>query len=193
MRVDELVRFFEQHPDAEVRERMVELLQCIDALHRSPLKRLAGLLDSYDWDGGAWASIPPLERAQNDPLVRRLLELYDLVPAEVDPALQREQAEQAVMQVRPYVESHGGGVAVASVEEGVVTVELSGHCRGCTASQATLRGLVEQALREQVDGFLRMEVVQATEPATPHPPPAAPVITLGQLTASLRVKASGEG
>ena len=184
-RVDELVSYFEQHPDAEVRDRMAELLQCVDALHRSPLRRLIGLLESYGWDGGAWSSIPPLERAHGDPLVRRLLELYDLAPVEADPVVQREQAQQAVAQVRPYVESHGGDVTVVEVAGGVITVELSGHCRGCTASQATLRGLVEQALREHVDGFQRMEIVQLPEPVAPHPPPGKPLITLDQLLATL--------
>jgi hypothetical protein len=78
-RVDELVTFFEAHPDATVRERMAELLQLIDALHRTPLQRLVALLETYGWDGGG-SSVPPLERASADAVIRRLLQLYDLAP-----------------------------------------------------------------------------------------------------------------
>jgi hypothetical protein len=77
-RIDAHVAFFEAHPDAQVRERMTELLQLIDLLHRAPLKRLATLLETYAWDGGG--SLPPLERAHADHMIRRLLELYGLVP-----------------------------------------------------------------------------------------------------------------
>jgi Fe-S cluster biogenesis protein NfuA len=186
-RVDELVTFFERHPDPEIRDRVVELLQCVDALHRSPLKRLVALLETYQWDGGAGASIPPLERARSDPLISRLLELYDLLPLEVDP---RQAVEEALAEVRPYIESHGGSVHAVAVADGVVTIELSGHCRGCTASQLTLRGVIEQVLRARVRGFQRMEVVPPAEPATPHPPPARPVISLEQLMAELKGRAA---
>jgi len=183
-RVDQLIALFEAHPDVMIRDRVEELLQCIDALHRAPLQRLDALLDTYGWDGGGM-TIPPLERALNDPLIRRLFELYDLAPVEMSAETQREEVERALGQVRPYVESHGGGVRAASVERGVVTVELAGHCRGCTASQATLRGVVEQALRDNVTGFERMEIIQTLEDVAPHPPPVTPVMSLQQLLATL--------
>jgi len=184
-RVDQLVSLFEAHPDAMIRDRVEELLQCVDALHRAPLQRLEALLETYGWDGGGGMTIPPLDRALNDPLIRRLFELYDLAPVELSAETLRADVERALEQVRPYVESHGGGVRATSVVGGTVTVELSGHCQGCTASQATLRGVIEQTLRENVTGFERMEIVQPPEDVTPHPPPIAPMISLQQLLATL--------
>ena len=73
-RLDELVESFETDPDPIVHGRALELLQCVDAVHRAGLTRLASYLD----DLGGTAR----ERAVADPAVRLLLELYDLLPAE---------------------------------------------------------------------------------------------------------------
>jgi hypothetical protein len=66
--LDELVQMFEQHADAEVRERVFELLQCVDAVHRAGLTRLHALV--------ALAGLE--QRALADPEAALLLELYEL-------------------------------------------------------------------------------------------------------------------
>ncbi|MDP9365326.1 MAG: Rieske (2Fe-2S) protein [Chloroflexota bacterium] len=71
--LDELVREFEGLPFPEVRDRVFELLQTVDALHRAGLVRLVDLL--RDHGGGE-----SLEQAAADPIVRTLLVLYDLAP-----------------------------------------------------------------------------------------------------------------
>ena len=71
--LDDLVREFERLPFPEVRDKVFELLQTVDALHRSGLNRLVDVLREHD--GGAL-----LERSIADPIVRTLLVLYDLVP-----------------------------------------------------------------------------------------------------------------
>ena len=71
--LDDLVREFEALPLPQVRDRVFELLQTVDALHRSALHRLVELL--REQDGGA-----SLRRAADDPIVRILLVLYDLAP-----------------------------------------------------------------------------------------------------------------
>ena len=78
-RLDALIGYFEGHPDDAVREHVEELLQLVDALHRTPLSRLVALLETYAWDGGG-PSVPPLERARADAVIGRLLQLYDLAP-----------------------------------------------------------------------------------------------------------------
>ncbi|MBA2449623.1 MAG: hypothetical protein H0V51_16505 [Chloroflexi bacterium] len=73
-RLDELVESFETDPDPIVQGRALELLQCVDAVHRVGLTRLASYLDEL---GGT-----ARERAVADPAIRVLLELYDLLPSE---------------------------------------------------------------------------------------------------------------
>ncbi|MDQ3811581.1 MAG: hypothetical protein M3336_14965 [Chloroflexota bacterium] len=68
VRVDELVRHFEEHPDPLVRDQVIELLQRVDRLHRAGLARLANLV-----------RVAGLEsRAVQDAEVRLLYMLYDL-------------------------------------------------------------------------------------------------------------------
>lgn len=75
-RLDELVQAFEAQPPSEQRDRVFELLAAADAMHRAAIGRLVDRLR---------AAGPPglLERLTADPLVRNLLELYDMAPAEV--------------------------------------------------------------------------------------------------------------
>ncbi|HEU5315561.1 MAG TPA: hypothetical protein VFX49_05585 [Chloroflexota bacterium] len=84
-RIDTLLASLELHPDAAVRDGVAELLQLVDALHRTPLARLVALLETYAWDGGG-ASVPPLDRALADAVIARLLQLYDLAPLPADAA-----------------------------------------------------------------------------------------------------------
>src|ERR687886_2904879 len=68
MRVDELVRHFEEYPDPLVRGPAMELLQLIDGLHRGGLRRLADLVRAAGLQ----------RRALDDPEGRLLYDLYDL-------------------------------------------------------------------------------------------------------------------
>jgi Fe-S cluster biogenesis protein NfuA/nitrite reductase/ring-hydroxylating ferredoxin subunit len=81
-----------------------------------------------------------------------------------------EQAEAALVQVRPYIESHGGAVEILDVVEGVVHLRLSGACQGCAGSAMTLKRGIEAALRAGFPGFQGMEVHEPTAPPTRTPP-----------------------
>jgi Fe-S cluster biogenesis protein NfuA/nitrite reductase/ring-hydroxylating ferredoxin subunit len=130
--------------EAEGDERSLLLLQLVDAIHRPGLARIAaGEVDH--------------------PLVHALLGMYGLEPLE--PEL---LAEEALDEVRPYIESHGGEVELLGVEDGVVRVRLAGACVGCAGSAMTLRRGVEEALREHFPDF--RELV-AEEAAPEEPPP----------------------
>jgi Fe-S cluster biogenesis protein NfuA/nitrite reductase/ring-hydroxylating ferredoxin subunit len=138
--LDTLVQTLEREGD----ERALLLLELIDAIHRPALDLIA--------------------RGETEhPLARALLAMYDLAP--VDDAV---LAEEALDSVRPYVESHGGSVELVSIDDGVVTVRMSGACRGCAASAMTLRRGIEAALREHVPGFREVVAEEADEePAGP--------------------------
>ncbi len=61
-------------------------------------------------------------------------------------------AQRALEDVRPYLDSHGGGVELVGVEPPVARVRLSGACSGCSQSATTLREVVERALAAGVPG-----------------------------------------
>lgn len=139
---------FEQN----VKGTVFELLDGVDAVHRLAITHLAGLI----------ANVAELSAA--DPAVAWLFQAYGI--GVDDPV-----AASAVLdEVRPYVESHGGAVTVLGVAQGVVRVQLSGACSGCTAAAVTLRERVEQALRLGLPGFVAMDVAPDSGAAA-HPPP----------------------
>lgn len=72
--VDALVQEFERLPFPEIRERVFDLLQGLDLLHREALTRLVDFLREQGEDD-------LVERAAQDPVVQTLLLLYDLVPS----------------------------------------------------------------------------------------------------------------
>jgi Fe-S cluster biogenesis protein NfuA/nitrite reductase/ring-hydroxylating ferredoxin subunit len=120
-------------------ERALLLLELVDGVHRPALARIAaGELDH--------------------PHARALLAMYDLV--EVEPEI---LVEEALDQVRPYIESHGGEVELLDVDGGAVHLRLGGACDGCAGSTMTLTRGIEQALRDHLPGFERI-VAHAPEP-----------------------------
>jgi Fe-S cluster biogenesis protein NfuA/nitrite reductase/ring-hydroxylating ferredoxin subunit len=137
--LDTLVQTLEREGD----ERALLLLELVDAIHRPALELIA--------------------RGETEhPLARTLLAMYDLAP--VDDAV---LAEEALDSVRPYVESHGGRVELLGVDDGVVTVRMSGACQGCAGSAVTLRRGIEEALREHYPGFRDVVAEEVEEPAAP--------------------------
>ena len=156
------VERMEEIEDEKTREEVFALLEGIDVLHRQGLARIFDLIGSL---GGPQA----VERISQDPIVRTLLEMYDL--PEVD---ERAQVERALEDVYPYFESHGGKLDLLGVENGRVRVRLSGSCEGCPGTATTLQRVVEEALREGFSGF--------EELVTEEPPPPAPknIVQLGR-------------
>jgi Fe-S cluster biogenesis protein NfuA len=70
-------------------------------------------------------------------------------------------AEVLENNVRPIIESHGGGIEFMGFDEanGVLKVGLYGVCNGCPGAAATLRNLVEGVVQRYVPEV--KEVVRA--------------------------------
>ncbi len=143
--------------DERTREEVFALLEGIDVLHRRALGRLLDLIDTLGGQGLA-------ERVSQDPVVRTLLEMYDLPEAD-----ERIQVEHALESVYPYFKSHGGKLDVLGVEEGRVRVRLSGSCEGCPGTATTLTRVVEEALREGFPGFRELVAEEPPPPAPEKP------------------------
>jgi len=132
-------------------ERALHLLQLMDAVHRPALELL-------------------LAGTPEHPIATAVLAMYELVPLD-----ERTQIEEAIDEVRPYIESHGGGLELLDVEGGVVHVRMSGSCHGCAASAMTLRRGVETKLRERIPWFTD---IVAHEPEEEDDEPAEGVVAL---------------
>lgn len=53
-------------------------------------------------------------------------------------------------ELRPALQADGGDVQLVKIESGVVYVRLVGACAGCEFASATLKNLVEKAIKEKV-------------------------------------------
>lgn len=62
----------------------------------------------------------------------------------------REKVESALNQIRPALQADGGDVQLIDVNQGVVTLRLTGACGGCPMAAMTLRRGIEQVLKERV-------------------------------------------
>ncbi len=94
----------------------------------------------------------------DDPDVYALLAMHGLVRADL-----RTRVSRVVEMVRPYLQSHGGDVALIDIQDKTVFVRLSGACQGCSMSSVTLRDSVEEALKQHVPEIEHVAVVP-TEP-----------------------------
>lgn len=66
--------------------------------------------------------------------------------------------------VRPSLIADGGDVKLIDVsEDGIVTVELTGACRGCPLSELTLANGIERILKERVPGVTRVVPMEDNE------------------------------
>ena len=62
----------------------------------------------------------------------------------------REEVEAVLEKVRPTLQADGGDVELVGVEDGVVSVKLTGACDGCPMASMTLRNGIERILRMEV-------------------------------------------
>jgi Fe-S cluster biogenesis protein NfuA len=58
--------------------------------------------------------------------------------------------------IRPAVQADGGDIKLASVNEGVVNIEMLGACQGCPLSIATLKSGIERIIKDKVPGVLEV-------------------------------------
>jgi Fe-S cluster biogenesis protein NfuA len=153
-RVGELADELLNHPDHKVREQIGELLDWVDVFHREGLGRLVELIR-------AWRGEVFLENVAEDEIAGTFLAVYDLGEAvdEREAAQAEERVLAALDELKGFVESHGGTIALDSIRDGVVTVRMLGSCDGCPSSNVTLTSGVEEALRRHWPNFRRLEVI----------------------------------
>ena len=185
--IADLAEGLTEHPDAKVGERVAELLDWIDAVHRDGLGRMIEMTR-------AWRGEIFLESLARDELVGTMLNAYGLGEGLDDEAEAEVQkaVDAAMAEIKPLVESHGGDIEVVSVIDGVVSVRMHGTCNGCASSSATLTYGLEAALKTHWPNFRRLEEVDApaevnpetadlecvTAPASPIPEPQGPLLQI---------------
>lgn len=162
--VDEAVVALDQL-DIDAAEQAKALADAVEAFHRPGLVAIVKKLKA-DPRGKEL-----LFELVDDPSVRALFAMHSIIKA--DPMA---RANQALLSVRPYLQSHGGDVELVKIEDGAAFVRLQGSCNGCSMSAVTLREGVEEAL-VQLDEVDRIEVLE-DEPT----PAFIPLSSVGRRT-----------
>ena len=75
----------------------------------------------------------------------------------------RRQIEKVIdEEVNPFVANHGGHIELVDFFNKNVYVEMSGGCKGCAASTATLKQGIERILRKHFGDDIN-EIIDATD------------------------------
>jgi len=74
----------------------------------------------------------------------------------------REKVEIALEEIRPFLQSDGGDIALLSIEDDkLVKVQLTGACVGCSVNQMTLKSGVEMTIKKhapQIEKVVNIEM-----------------------------------
>ncbi|MCX7917446.1 MAG: NifU family protein [bacterium] len=62
----------------------------------------------------------------------------------------KAKVENAIKDVREFLQAEGGDCEIISAQDGIVKVKLIGACRGCPFSQITLKMRIEAIIKERV-------------------------------------------
>jgi Fe-S cluster biogenesis protein NfuA len=71
----------------------------------------------------------------------------------------KEQVQEVLVKLRPFLLRDGGDCELVDVEEGIVKLRLLGACGSCPSSTITLKAGIERALLEEVPGIVEVEQV----------------------------------
>ena len=141
----------------EFDQAVAQLATLVETLEREGDERallLLALMDDIHRPG-----LELIMTGQTDhPVALALLSMYGLAP--VDEFI---EAEEALDEIRPYIEGHGGALELVDVQDGVISVRMSGACNGCAASAMTLRRGIEGKLRERLDWFKEVVALEPEE------------------------------
>jgi Fe-S cluster biogenesis protein NfuA/nitrite reductase/ring-hydroxylating ferredoxin subunit len=153
-RIETLLQEVTTFPDPRARATTEELIQALLDMYGEGLARILALTEQTPAQGHAL-----IEAFASDDLVGSLFLLHDLHPLSIETRIAR-----ALVEVRPYLKSHGGNVELARVEDGIAYLRLEGSCHGCPSSTITLKLAIEEAIYKAAPDLEGLEVEGVTEP-----------------------------
>jgi Fe-S cluster biogenesis protein NfuA len=72
------------------------------------------------------------------------------------------KVEEALNQVRPYLQADGGDVVLVEItSDYVVRLELLGACKSCSMSVMTLKAGIEESIKRSVPQITAIEAVNS--------------------------------
>ena len=59
-----------------------------------------------------------------------------------------KKVQEALNEIRPFLESDGGNIELVSITDDIVKVKLLGNCVSCSVNQMTLKNGVEMTVKK---------------------------------------------
>jgi len=134
-KIEEAIQQIDSIADPQLRATVIQLVQSLMDLHSDAFNRTLEIVSERE-DGQAC-----IDLLGADELVGGLLVLYGLHPVDFD-----SRIRQALENVRPLLQSHGGNVELLGLSDGVVRLQMVGSCHSCPSSASTLKGAIEEAI-----------------------------------------------
>ena len=150
-RLEEMLAGVDRFTDPAARACTRQIVQAILELHGTGLNRMLEHLDAAGETGRA-----VIDQCAADEVVSGLLLLHDLHPLSIE-----DRVGQALVSIRPYLNSHGGNVELLGITDGVIHLRLQGSCHGCPSSAVTLKQTIESAIWEKAPDAVAIEVKDA--------------------------------
>ncbi len=66
----------------------------------------------------------------------------------MDENILNKKVQDALSEIRPFLESDGGNIELVSITNDVVKVKLLGNCVNCSVNQMTLKNGVEMTIKK---------------------------------------------
>jgi len=152
-RMETLLGEIETLADPNARARAAEMAQVLLELYGEGLARMMEVVAEGSERERTF------EAFAGDELISHLLLLHGLHPLDLE-----TRVVQALEEVRPYLQSHGGNVELLGIEGGVARVRLQGSCDGCPSSTVTLKLAIEEAVMKAAPDLEGIEAEGVTEP-----------------------------
>jgi Fe-S cluster biogenesis protein NfuA/nitrite reductase/ring-hydroxylating ferredoxin subunit len=161
-RIQQLLEQIEALPTPSTRELIHEFMEATLAFYGQGLARILQVA-SESGPGGQNV----YQQMINDKVVRGLLLIHDLHPADLETRLR-----EALDHVRPYLQSHGGNVELISLTSQRASLRLQGTCKSCASSAVTLELAIRHAIEEACPDLAGFEV-DGVPPGDQAPPTVA--------------------
>lgn len=169
-RIEAMLAELKTITDPRARRTAEELVRLLLELYGGGIERMMEIVDESPLGGELFA------RFAADDLVASLLLLHGLHPEDAEVRIAR-----ALDRVRPFLASHGGGVTVLGIQDGVIRLRLEGSCHGCQSSTVTMKLAIEKAIEEAAPDLIGIEVEGVADAAAPVAAGGEGLVQIGQI------------
>ncbi len=141
-----LVAELEEYPDAELREKALDLIQLVLKLHGEALRRTLATFESLPVKSEIYS------RLLQDEIIRAILTIHDLLPEEL-----HSRVAKAIEQLRPFLISQGCDVKLLGVDDGRARLRLIRNSQGAPPV-AALKLEIEKVLDVAAPDLVALEI-----------------------------------